>query len=316
MAIVTTSTLTSPVQRSFDSKLLAIPHATLIHKTCASLKTMPARSGKTLRMRRYEKLGTATVPLGNSGVTPPGKSLEAVDIDATIGFYGTYIQINEQVTLQAADPVLNESVKLLGICLRETEDSLTRDMLAATASVVHCGGGVNGDNPTELTHSDIDGIVKSLLSSNANTITDSIQGEDRFGTAPVRDAYIAMTHSNMASELEGVAGFLHKNQYPSNMAGLRSEWGAIGNVRFLTSSEGSITEHGSADGEDVYNTFITGLDAYAIVDQAEYSSQFIYLPPSIAGGPLALNASAGFKMATAQAILNDEWILNLKSTLS
>jgi hypothetical protein len=44
------------------------------------------------------------VPLGNSGVTPPPQNLTAVDIDAKISFYGTYVTLNEQVTLQNQDP--------------------------------------------------------------------------------------------------------------------------------------------------------------------------------------------------------------------
>jgi len=316
MAIVTTSTLSAPVQQSFDGRLLSIKAPNLIHTVAASSRTMPANAGKTLRMRRMDKLATATVPLGNTGDTPPSSPLSAMDIDATIGFYGAYIQINEQVTLQSEDPVLNSAVELLGICMRETEDELTREMLSSTATVINCVGGVNGDSPTEITKSDVDVIVSSLLMADAYTITEGIQGENRFGTAPIRDAYIAMAHSKMSSELEGVDDFLHKNQYPSGMNGLPSEWGAIGNIRFLLSSKGSVTEAASINGEDVYNTFICGREAYAVVDQAEYTSQFIYLPPSIAGGPLAQNATAGFKMATAQAILNDEWVLKLEATLS
>jgi hypothetical protein len=57
------------------------------------------------------------------------------------------VQINEQVTLQNQDPVLNECAQRLGVSLRQTEDQLTRDMLAATASFINCVGGVNGDLP-------------------------------------------------------------------------------------------------------------------------------------------------------------------------
>lgn len=49
---------------------------------------MPRNGGNTLRMRRYNPLNTAMVPLGNSGVTPPPQNLTAVDIDAKISFYG------------------------------------------------------------------------------------------------------------------------------------------------------------------------------------------------------------------------------------
>jgi len=40
---------------------------------------MPRNGGTTLRMRRYNPLSTAMVPLGNTGVTPPAQNLTAVD---------------------------------------------------------------------------------------------------------------------------------------------------------------------------------------------------------------------------------------------
>ena len=118
MAITTTSTLPSPVQQSFSYKLLSVPVPHMIHKIPAMLKNMPRNGGTTLRMRRYNPLAVAMVPLGNTGVTPPAQNLTAVDIDAQISFYGTYVILNEQVTLQNQDPVLNEAAARLGVSLK------------------------------------------------------------------------------------------------------------------------------------------------------------------------------------------------------
>jgi|SRR5665213_254061 len=104
MAITTTSTLAAPVQQSFSFKLLSVPVPNMIHKIPAMLKNMPRNGGTTLRMRRYMPLNTAMVPLGNTGITPSPQNLTAVDIDAKLSFYGTYVLINEQVTLQNQDP--------------------------------------------------------------------------------------------------------------------------------------------------------------------------------------------------------------------
>lgn len=276
---------------------------------------MPRNGGTTLRMRRYNPLDTAMVPLGNSGTTPPPQTLTAVDIDAKMSFYGTYIMINEQVTLQAQDPVLNEAAARLGVSLRQTEDQLTRDMLGSTASFINCVGGVNGDTPTELTRSDIDEVTRTLLGNNAYTITDNIDGEDKFGTAPVRDAYFAMCHTDLIKDMDSVAGFIQKSQYPSPMNALRSEWGAAGNLRFLVSSIGSKSPAASQEGKDVYSIFCTGMDAYACIEQDGYSASFIYRPP-LYSGPLALNASTGYKFAEVPKITNDLWILSLRCTLS
>lgn len=199
--------------------------------------------------------------------------------------------------------------------MRQTEDQLTRDMLASTASFINCTGGVNGDNPTEITRSDVDTVVRSLLNNNAYTILDNIEGEDKFGTAPVRDAFFALTSTQLTGNLDNVAGFIQKNQYPAPMNALKSEWGAIGNLRFLVSSIGSYAANASAMGADVYNIFCVGMEAYAVIEQDGYSASFIYRPP-IYDGPLALNASVGYKFAQVPRICNDLWILNLRTTLA
>lgn len=315
MSITTTSTLPAPVQQSFNYKLLSVPVPNMIHKIPAMLKNMPRNGGTTLRMRRYNPLNTAMVPLGNSGVTPPAQNLTAVDIDAKISFYGTYVQINEQVTLQNQDPVLNECAARLGVSLRQTEDQLTRDMLAGTAAFINCTGGVDGDNPTEITRSDVDTVVRTLLNNNAYTIMDNIEGEDKFGTAPVRDAYFALCSTNLTGNLDNVAGFIQKNQYPAPMNALRSEWGAIGNLRFLVSSIGSAIPNSSMLGNTVYNIFCVGMEAYACIEQDGYSASFIYRPP-IYDGPLALNVSVGYKFAEVPRITNDQWVINLRATLA
>lgn len=104
MSITTTSVLPAPVQQTFSYKLLSVPTPYFIHKIPAMLKNMPRNGGTVLRMRRYNPLATATVPLGNSGITPPPQQLTAINIDAQMDFYGTYVLLNEQVTLQNQDP--------------------------------------------------------------------------------------------------------------------------------------------------------------------------------------------------------------------
>ena len=209
--------------------------------------------------------------------------------------------------------VLNEAAARLGVSLRQTEDELTRNMLAGTAAFINCVGGVNGDNPTEITRSDVDEVVRTLLNNNAYTIMDNIEGEDKFGTAPVRDAYFALASTQLTGNLDSVAGFIQKNQYPSPMNALRSEWGSIGNLRFLVSSIGSVTPNASALNNDVYNIFCVGMEAYACIEQDGYSASFIYRPP-IYDGPLALNASVGYKFAEVPRITNDLYVINARCT--
>ncbi len=211
--------------------------------------------------------------------------------------------------------VLNECAARLGVSLRQTEDQLTRDMLASTSAFINCTGGVNGDNPTEITRSDVDTIIRTLADNNAYTIMDNIEGEDRFGTSPIRDSYFALASTKLIGNLENVTGFIAKAQYPSPMNALRSEWGAISNLRFLLSSIGSVSQNASMLGANVYNMFCVGMEAYACIEQDGYSASFIYRPP-IYDGPLALNISVGYKFAEVPRITNDLWVINLRTTLA
>lgn len=88
MTITTQSTLPAPVQQRFDMKLLSRIVPECIHNIMALKKRLPERSGSILRMRRYNNLQTATVPLGPSGLNPPAQTLSALDIDAKVNWYG------------------------------------------------------------------------------------------------------------------------------------------------------------------------------------------------------------------------------------
>ena len=104
MTITTTNALPAPVQQWFDNVLLSRPMPKLIHKQMALKKELPPNSGRIARYRRYTNLATATVALPDSGLTPPGQVLNAVDIDARLDWYGTYVTITDQVMFVNQDP--------------------------------------------------------------------------------------------------------------------------------------------------------------------------------------------------------------------
>jgi len=315
MAITTTSVLAAPVQQTFNAKLLSVPTPNMIMNIPSEKYRMPRNGGTTMRFRRYNPLNTALVPLGNSGVQSPAQSLTSMDIDATISWYGTYIALNEQVVLQNQEQVLNEAALRLGVSLRQTEDELTRNMLLGTTSVYDCTGGSNGDVPSDLTSSDVANVTKKLLGNNAYMFLSGITGDLKFGTAPVRNAYFGLAHTDLTTDLSDISTFIHQSQYPSQQNVLDSEWGAVGNVRFLVSSIGAIVPTSSrVFGADVYCTFVVGREAYGVIAQDGATAQFIYRPAQYSD-PLAQNVTIGYKFAQATRILNDEWLVNMRSTL-
>ena len=172
------------------------------------------------------------------------------------------------------------------------------------------------DNPTNPVPLDCSKAVRLLRTANAQFIMDLIEGENKYGTAPVRTAFFALCHTNLSADLDQMIGFNNVANYSNTANLLMAEWGTVRNLRFLLSSVGSISSQASALQADVYNIFIPGQESYDMVDLDGYSAQFIYAPPEIASPRLRLYQTAGWKMAQVFNTTNTSWALNLRCTLA
>lgn len=313
MTFTTVAVLPPAVREYYDRLLLMTAYPTLVYTKFAQKRILPEKMGDTIVFRRYSRLATVPIPLVD-GVTPPGSPLSATDIKARVDFYGNFVTITNQVQLTVEDRVLNEAARLLAQNLAQTMDEVTRDVLASTSSVLQCSNGVNGNTPTELTKADIDSAVKTLLGNDAEMISEVIVGRDAFGTTPVRPAFWAYLDTDLLDDLEAVANFVHSSQYANQQSVLDSEWGATGNVRWLYTSVGSVTSASPA----VYNNFIIGKEAYAVVHLRSETGEFYVEPLGSAGAadPLHQRGSVGWQHPFVSRILNDAFMLNLTATHS
>lgn len=313
MTITTVSILPPAVRDYYDRLLLMTAYPTLIHTKFAQKRQLPRKMGDTIVFRRYARLATVPVPLVD-GVTPPGAPLSVTDIKAQVDFYGNYVMITNQVELTVEDRVLNESARLLAQNLGQTMDEVTRDVLASTSSVLQCSNGSNGNTPTEITKLDIDVAVKTLLGNDAEMISQVITGVNAFGTAPIRPSFWGYMDTDLLDDLEQVSNFQPTSSYPSQQTVLEAEWGATGNVRWLYTSVGSVTSASPA----VYNNFIIGKEAYAVVHLGSESGDFYIEPLGSAGSadPLHQRGTVGWQHPFVARILNDAFMLNLEATHS
>jgi N4-gp56 family major capsid protein len=314
MANVTTVAVLPPAVREYyDRLLLMTAYPQLVHTKFAQKRVLPEKMGDTIVFRRYARLATVPIPI-TDGITPPGAPLSATDIKARVDFYGNFVTITNQVELTVEDRVLNESSRLLAQNLAQTMDEVTRDVLASTSSVLQCANGINGNTPTELTKSDIDAAVQSLLNNDAEMISEVVTGRDKSGTVPVRPSFWGYIDTALLDDLEAVANFVNTANYPSQGSVLDAEWGSTGNVRWLYTSVGSVTSAATP----VYNNFIVGKEAYAVVHLGSESGEFYVEPLGSAGSadPLHQRGSVGWQHPFVSRILNDSFMLNLEATHS
>ena len=201
--------------------------------------------------------------------------------------------------------------------MRQAEDLILRDYIVSAASQINASGGSNGDNPTNLGVSDFSLVAATLDTNNAYKFMSGIEGEDKFGTGPVRSAYFMLSSTELQVDFDGLtgSGFLSQWNYPTNASALPSEYGSVYNVRILTSSEAPVSRSSSANSRDVYYNTVVGKQAVTHINQDGYSMNLIYRDPYYSG-MLAQNATLAVKFAQAQAITQDTAIRNLLCTRS
>lgn len=81
------------------------------------------------------------------------------------------------------------------------------------APPINCTSGTNGDNPTSISPLDCSKAVRLLRTANAQFIMDLIEGELKFGTAPVRTAFFGLGHTNLSADLDQMVGFINVANY-------------------------------------------------------------------------------------------------------
>jgi N4-gp56 family major capsid protein len=304
VAITTTSEVDPAVSTYYDRILLERALPFLIHDMFAEQRDIPAKSGNTIKFRRYSALTTATTPL-TEGQTPNGQKLAKTDLTATIAFYGDFVTITDVIDLTVEDPVLTVEAELLGEQAGETRDELTKDMLSATASLTQATQGANGSTPTEINKTDIQTVVQTLLGNKAKMLRSVVTASRGVGTTPVRAAFWGTMHSDIITpDLEDVQEFIPTAKYPAQSTVLESEWGSTGNVRWVYSTNAEKT----SGSPDTYDLNIIGRNAYAITSITGGTLKNIVKNFGDGDDPLNQRATSGWKFAYVSRILNDSFM--------
>lgn len=300
-----------PLQASED--LLSTPMFNLIHSFGVDLHHAESYVGQNTRMSRFERLSTDGGQLDGSGIDPAPEVPVRSDIDAKMEIYAKTIVTNEQVILWQNSKTLTKFTALLGQWLREKEDLLMRDLFSSSVSYINATGGLNGDQPSNISLNDVNNIENILLGNDARTMLTDLQATLRFGTAGVRDAFIALAHTNLSSDLQKVQGVLLKSAYPTQEGIRPEEYCSISRFRFFVSSKAAKTPGISLKGNTVYTVPMYGLEAAAKIEQNNYTAVIGYRPPWVVSS-VAQNSQLYAKFAIARAITNQNWISGLNVT--
>jgi len=314
MAYTSPGDLAPAVKQDLAMKMLSLKTPNLIHRDFAVKDTLEIKNGDTKRYRLYNKFATATAPLSGNGTPVKGKTLSSSDIDAKIDYYGDWAGVSEQVYRANQEKVLNEASLILGLQMRETEDELIRDILESTPSQVNCTNGFNGLTPTEWTSSDSLAVQVALMNNSGSMFLGGVEGADIIGSTPVRNSFVAMSHTRLCYDLDNSPDFQASTQYANQMKVLPGEYGAVRNIRYFVSPLGSVSSNASSGNTDVANCFVAAKESYACIKQGIDSNKFLFNPAYLSD-ELHQTVSLGWKMIQVPLLLRPEWLFNLRCSL-
>jgi N4-gp56 family major capsid protein len=289
-------------------------------------RELPSKSTQTIIFRRYNKLAVATTPL-SEGITPSGKTLTKTDIQATVRQYGDWVRITDVIQDTHTDPVLNETIDILGEQAPETYDVLRAGVLKAGSNVLYTNGTARASVNTVVDRDIFRTAVRTLKRQEAKAITKKITAGPNVGTQPVAACYVAVCHADLQPDLERCDDWVPVVKYASMGNLFEGEIGAIGEIRFVI--DNNVTAWADSGGaaatnstlsttgtsSDVYPILIFGRDAYAIIPLAGKNAVSTYVnnPKAITGDELAQRGSVGWKGWTATVILNDLFMLRIET---
>jgi N4-gp56 family major capsid protein len=313
----------TPRTAAFAAKKLlerGLPY--LILEKFGQSKPLPGNSSKTIKFRRFNALDATPTALAE-GVTPASQVLTVTDVTANLSQYGSRIQITDVIIDTHEDPVLNESVTLLGEQAAQMIEKMRYGVLKAGTNVVYANGATRVAVNTPLTVTVQRKATRSLKRQNGRPITNVIKSTAAWGTETVAPGFIGLCHPDLEGDIRSMTGFVPAEKYGS-MTPFENELGKVEDVRYLTSTIfDSFPSAGGAKGAmlsgdgvnaDVYPVLYIAANAYGIVAlKGMYAvTPMVVNPKPSDSDPMGQRGHAAWKSMQTAVILNDAWMCRVE----
>ena len=233
-----------------QKKFLSIAKRNMVFARFAQKETKERQGGLEVRWKRFEKFGLPLVPLAE-GVKPPADSLLQTIIKVKLNQFGSYVATTDVLVAAAQDPIIQQITERQSIQAAELMDFLTYLHARSGTQAAYAGGttratvaktlgntiGVNASAQTANTNL-LDTAVRTLEYQEARKIAKQMTPSPKYNTEPVPEAYVAVGHTDLRKDIEGLPGFIPYQKYSNNgQQMLPGEIGAVGVIRFVLTTQ-------------------------------------------------------------------------------
>ena len=297
----------------------------IVFNKLGQVERVPKNKGQTIKWRRWVPFDPITTPL-TEGVTPSSQKLAVVDVTASLGQYGNWSEITDVIQDTHEDPILQGMMQIHGQQASESFETLTYLTLRAGTNVVYANGSARNAVNTKVSLGKVRSAVRTLNKNKCRKKSTILAPSVNYKTQAIEAAYVAVCHTDLEPDIRDLAGFVPVSQYGSRQTICPQEFGAVENVRFITTTVATpFADAGGLDGNtvlsttgtnaDVYPILIFGEDAYGTValkgkDAAEILVRNPGKPEK--GNELGQTGSVGWKGWHVAARLNEAWMVRLE----
>lgn len=292
--------------------------------------SIPAKSGKTVIMRRYSHLAMALSPLAE-GVPPAGKTPVLTDYQATLNQFGDFIALSDFADATGIDDYKRHWAGLLGDQAGYTMDAIDRDVVTAGTGVIYSNGAGRTSVVSIIDENDLDRAIRTLSNNGAEMILAGNSGSTTVGSFPVMPAYPAVTLPDVMFDLQNLTGFKWASDYKGAVDGEVARYKKLaffespdpsslgaGGKKFAGGGGSSTAVKNTSGTVDVYTIMVFGKHGFTRVPLAAGSTKMYTKGLGSAGtaDPLEQLQTMGWKNTSARLRTNENWLVRIETAAS
>ena len=303
--------MTPELKQTYDRTLLDVALQELVAVLYGEKRNIPARGGKSVEFRRFEKIAIGSHVLTNEGSYPAETQATISTVAVTISQYGAWSKISDLLEVQGFDPVIDEFASKYGIHAAEVLDTVAFDELITTTTTQYAGAAtVVGTSGA--------GAVGSGLYVNAAELLEMRRTLRRNNARPYsiegKKVYPVFIHPDNAKDLfedpDIVKAFESAGDRGKDnpmFTGVLGDWMGM---RFVETTNLRVLSSYGMSGADTYHVLMCGQQAYGVTELDALQMRTIIHPRGSGGhtDPLEQYSTVGWKGAFATRILNNSWI--------
>ena len=311
MELIGVAGMTPELKQFYDKKLLSVAETDAVFLQWGVKRPIPARGGKSVEFRRFERItitaGSYTLTEG----TPPAVTQGTISsVAGTISQYGQYTQITDLLETQGYDSIIAEWSEKYGLAMSEGLDIVVRNGLSSATTLQYSDTAIQvGTSGTGSVGSGNYLDAAELLEMDR---TLRRNGARKYQT-PNGPRWMCFIHPDNKLDLmqdpdisDNFVNAMPPGPQNPVIAGVVGDWMGI---RFVETNNLRLRTSYGMSGADIYEVIMMGQEFYGVTELSALQARMIIHPRGTGGhtDPLEQYSTIGWKAALATVILNNSF---------